>query len=165
MITLLVAFSAQAQDVHAIEWAQPFELTEAAEAWTMHPEREPVSRGWLVQLRVDPEALIPTQVAMPVLFAGDVVPSPTNYDYVEGCGLYIVPGALDLATTPLFFGSTELPERLDRAKREKILEASTATPFPLPTLQPVLRTPDMRGVVAAADARIKVCGGLDENAR
>jgi len=165
MITLLVALTAQAQDVHAIEWAQPFELTEAAEVWTMHPERESVSQGWLVQLRVDPEALIPTQVAMPVLFAADQLPSPTNFDYVAGCGLYIVPGAIDLATTPFFFGSTELPERLDAATRAKILKASSATPLPVPTPQPLLRTADMRGVVAEADKRVQACSGVEDNAR
>lgn len=75
-----------------------------------------ITRGLLLVLAVDPEVAKPHEVDVPVLYAGDTPVHLTNTGYPSGRLVVIVPGWFDPARAPVFFGSTELPERVDRAR-------------------------------------------------
>jgi hypothetical protein len=71
-----------------------------------------VSDGLLVVLRVDPRYVVPRNTAEPVLFAGDRTVQRLNQGNGSGYVIGIIPGELDLATEPIWFGRPQLPERV-----------------------------------------------------
>jgi len=127
--------NAPARDVEVLE--QPVAVTAVrsllyARAFTLRQpyvypylrEAPAISRGTLLVLEVDPEVARPRDVDVPVLFAGDTPVHLTNSGYPSGRMIVFIPDGIDLAHVPVFFGSTELPERMDRARGA--LEANTA---------------------------------------
>jgi hypothetical protein len=117
---------------------------------TWSRERGKVSRGTFVVLEVDPAYVDPRDVALnPVLYAGDATVIRLNHGSGSGRVIGIIPGDVDLATTPIWFGSPELPERVtqdvvrvERARAEK----AGLRPFPATRIASVERP-----AVAAAD--------------
>jgi hypothetical protein len=85
-----------------------------------------VSTGVLIVLEVDPALVVPRDTLEPVLYAGDVAVQRLNHGYPSGRVIGIVPGNIDLASAPIWFGSPQLPERVtestvrsERARAEK----------------------------------------------
>lgn len=156
----------------AIEWARPVTLA-SPEPWTMSKDKPLVSEGILVQLRVDPALLVPLQTLSPVPYAGDRPMMPFNADYVGGCLVALVAGPIDLATTPLFFGSPELPERIDAAAgaaERQAAEKRGVAPLPPKELAVALssgggplQASDLRDVRAAAMERVALCSQTPED--
>jgi hypothetical protein len=68
-----------------------------------------------VVLEVDPAYVIPRDTLQPVLFAGNVAIHRLNQGDKSGRVIGIVPGDVDLATVPIWFGTPQLPERLTPA--------------------------------------------------
>jgi hypothetical protein len=106
--------------------ARPFTLqTPYRNHWTK--ERAMVSTGLLVVLEVDPDLVIPRNALEPVLYAGDVTVQRLNHGHRSGRVIGIIPGAVDLASTPIWFGTPELPERVTassiRAERARAEQA------------------------------------------
>ena len=100
---------------------QPFRLKVAyTHAWLA--SRPLVSDGLLVVLRVDPGYVVPRNLAEPVLFAGDRTVQRLNQGNVSGYVIGIIPGELDLAAEPVWFGRPQLPERVT----EKIISDERA---------------------------------------
>jgi hypothetical protein len=108
--------------VHRIVSAQPFVLDEAwAHVWRKEQPR--FDAGWLVVLEVDPTLVEPKQNLEPVLYAGDQTVERVNHGQESGRVVAIVPcerdarglPALDLTRTPFWFGTPDLPERVDAA--------------------------------------------------
>jgi len=102
--------------------ARPFVLDQPyAHEW--RAEAPLVHAGYALVLRV-PEALAqPRATFEPVLFAGQQTVERVNAPRVGQNLVVVVPAPerdgrveLDLARTPLWFGSLELPERLDAAR-------------------------------------------------
>ncbi len=89
-------------------------------------ERPEMTAGQLVVLQVDPQFSRPRQTDVAVLFAGDTPAQLTNVGYPSGMLVVIVPEWVDLSTAPFYFGSTELPERIDRARGAAELSAASA---------------------------------------
>lgn len=117
--------------------------------YTWSKERIIVSTGVLVVLEVDPAYVVPRDALEPVLYAGDVPVQRLNHGNVSGRVIGIVPGNVDLASAPIWFGSPELPERVtesivqsERARAEK----AGVRPFPSGRIASVQRPP-----VAAKD--------------
>jgi hypothetical protein len=80
--------------------------------YTWSKERIMVSTGVLVVLEVDPAYVVPRDTLEPVLYAGNVPVQRLNHGNVSGRVIGIVPGNIDLASVPIWFGSPELPERV-----------------------------------------------------
>jgi len=108
--------------VRGIVYARPFALAEPyVHEWRL--EKPAVNGGWLVVLEVDPQYVEPRQVAMPVLMVGGETVECLNFGYESGRVVGIVPAALDerglpaldLASSPAWFATAELPERVDAA--------------------------------------------------
>jgi hypothetical protein len=110
--------------------------------YTWTKERILVSTGVLVVLEVDPAYVVPRNALEPVLYAGNVPVHRLNHGNVSGRVIGIVPGNIDFATAPIWFGSPELPERItasmaasERARAEK----AGVRPFPQAKLAGVER--------------------------
>lgn len=90
---------------------QPFRLAEAYQ-YDWLQDRPLVSDGLLVVLRVDPKQVVPRNAAEPVLYAGDRTVQRLNQGDRSGYVIGIIPGDVDLATEPIWFGRPQLPERV-----------------------------------------------------
>ena len=140
--------------VRGLLYARAFNLQEPF-VYTFLREQPAISRGFLLVLAVDPQVAKPRQVDVPVLFAGDTPVHLTNAGYPDGWMVVIVPDWIDLARVPVFFGSTELPERVDRARGAREMTAAaarTARPF----------TPQVRAGAFAAGGELLKCAGSVE---
>lgn len=155
--------------VRELVWAQPVTLA-VAERDTMRAERPEVREGLLLELRVDPELVVPSQRYEPTLFVGSVPARKLNWDPAGGCAVVWVGAAPDLATTEIYFGSLELPERIDAARGVAELEAARAvgvTPFPAATVGAALQAPlsvqDFREVHALGMERVRACSATESD--
>ncbi len=95
-------------------------------------ERPLVTSGTLLVLKVDKALVLPRQQAEPVLYVGDHTAQRINSGYDSGYVIALVPGEVDLAKAPIWFGTPELPERIDaaKAKAERArAEAAGMKPF------------------------------------
>ncbi len=103
-----------------------------------------VSDGLLVVLQVDPSHVVPRNAAEPVLYAGDVTVQRLNQGDGSGYVIGIIPGDVDLASVPIWFGRPELPERVNAAviKAERTLaESAGIKPFSPEKITAVRRAP------------------------
>lgn len=105
--------------------AVPFVL-DAPYTHDMRKDRRDVTRGHVLVLRCDPAYLLRRQVAEPVLVAGAETAERVNIGVDSGLLVVLVPEwkakgneaverAVDPLTTPIYFASPELPERVDAA--------------------------------------------------
>jgi len=126
-----VAVPSTPAPVKGILYARPFTLqTPYRNDWSK--ERAMVSTGVLVVLEVDPALVVPRDSLEPVLYAGDVTVQRLNHGHQSGRVIGIIPGNVDLATTPIWFGSPQLPERVtaETVRAERALaEKAGVRPF------------------------------------
>ncbi|MFT5284979.1 MAG: hypothetical protein ACI8TQ_001140 [Planctomycetota bacterium] len=109
-------FAGSSAEVHSILAALPIELTKPfTHDWSA--ERAPVQTGWLLALEVEPEMLVPHQVADPVLYVGDQAVERINRGDESGRVIVIVPKRVDLSSAPIYFGTAALPESVDATTR------------------------------------------------
>lgn len=95
--------------------AQPFRL-DAAATHFWRKEQPRYDAGYLLVLAVDRELVQPRQSYEPVLYVGDETAERVNLGHESGFVIAIIPGAaIDLASTPIFFGDAALPEEVDHA--------------------------------------------------
>ena len=98
--------------VDDILYARPFALEEGYRfEWSK--EKPLLTEGTILILKVDPNLVYARQTLEPVLFVGNTTAERVNKGYRSGYVIAIVPGKIDLATTPIWFGTPELPERVD----------------------------------------------------
>ncbi len=113
----------QVEAIEVIE-ATPFTLL-APKTHTWRAEAPAYTSGTLLVLRTSPENLIPRQTYEHVLYVGDETAERVNVGERSGYVIAIVPGDVDLASTPIFFGTPALPEQVTRAAAE--IELAKAT--------------------------------------
>jgi len=134
--------------VNDLLYVQPFRLaTGYRNDWSR--ERPIVTSGLLVVLDVDPALVVPRDAAEPILYAGDVPIQRLNHGDRSGRVIGIVPGNVNLASVPLWFGSPGLPERvaIQAARPERLrAEAQGFRPFSPAKVRGVTR-----GTIVAAD--------------
>ncbi|NNM27060.1 MAG: hypothetical protein HKO59_13930, partial [Phycisphaerales bacterium] len=119
--------------IDQLVYAQPFTLDEAFRfEWQ---QEKPMTRsGYLLVMKVNPDLVYPRQSPEPVLYVGKQTAQRINVGYRSGHVVAIVPApqdeagvvTLDLAKTPIFFGTPELPERIDRTDMEAEHTAAVA---------------------------------------
>jgi len=101
-----------AGSVRALLYARPFSIeTPYANAWTR--EQQTYKTGYVLVLEVDPTLVVPRQTWMPVLYVGTRPAETTNIGQESGRLVVLVPGDTDLYSAPAYFGSVQLPERVD----------------------------------------------------
>lgn len=114
--------------------AYPFVLDEPfVHEW--RAEKPSVSAGYLLALQVDPDLARPRQTYEAVLYVGTQTAERCNAPYEGGRLIVLVPApldgrgrvALDLEHAPIWFGSLELPERVDAARIAQELALARAS--------------------------------------
>ncbi len=125
LLALGSAHAGPADGIEALTWARPFTV-QTPERWTLRADTPDLLAGWVLELRVDPERAGPHQGLAPVLTVGDWPVMRANYDPVGGCALVVVPEAVDLSMTPVFWAGTELPGRVDAAGAEAARQTAAA---------------------------------------
>jgi len=148
-------------DIEILE-ARPFVLDEPyAHEW--RAEAPLVRSGYALVLRVPPELATPRATFEPVLFAGQETVERVNAPRVGQNLVVVVPAPergglvqLDLARTPLWFGSLELPERLDAARIAAERNAAEAR-----GITPARRGPRVRAHTADDTLRLGTRRELD----
>jgi hypothetical protein len=108
--------------VDEVVYARPFALNDGFRFdWCKEPFQ--VNKGTILVLKVNPELVIPRQTEEPVLYVGNQTAMRLNHGNESGHVIAIVPGDVDLAKDPIWFGTPGLPERVDAAtiklEREK----------------------------------------------
>lgn len=107
-IRKLVTPAAVADVVHI----QPFALKDGyRHDWRQ--ERPFTDSGTLVVFKVNPDYVYPRNAAEPVLYAGTQTAQRLNQGNESGLVIAIIPGEIDLAREPAWFGNPELPERVN----------------------------------------------------
>ena len=110
-------------------YARPF-LLDAPAVHASRAGQPTYAAGVLLVIEVGDRSLIhPRQVAMPILYVGDQTAERLNTGHESGRLVVIVPSvpdgdggvALDLTTTPIFFGTPGLPEQVDAATIPNVL--------------------------------------------
>lgn len=91
-------------------------------------EQPKYDRGLVVVLKVDPTLVHPRQSAEPVLYVGAQTAERVNLGHESGHVIAIVPfvdgAVIDLSVAPIFFGTAELPERIDGVRAAEELAAA-----------------------------------------
>ena len=140
-------------------YARPFVLEMGyTHYWRL--EQPTVDAGYVLVLAVDPDLAVPRQTYEPVLYAGEQTVERVNTGRHEGYLVAVLPALrgpdglpeLDLESSMIWFGTPELPERVDAARiRTELALAFNEGVRPLPAAWiqaalaeggPLLRAPD-----------------------
>ncbi len=112
--------------VRGVLYARPFTL-DAPFRYDWSAEHPEVSSGLVLVLEADPALLRPRETQEPVLFVGALPAQRVTRAFESGRVVVLVPGPVDLASDPVWFGTPGLPEQVDattaRAERGLALEA------------------------------------------
>ena len=117
--------------VESIIYARKFTL-ENGYPFNWSKERPVVTSGYLLVLKVNPDLVFPRQSAEPVLYVGTQTAERVNHGFPSGHVIAIAPGDVALNEALLWFGTPELPERVDTnvAKAElDVAKAAGIKPF------------------------------------
>ncbi len=107
-------------------------------------ERPFINSGTLVAFKVNPDYVYPRNAAEPVLYAGSQTAQRLNYGHESGFVIAIIPGEIDLAREPVWFGGRQLPEwvNADTIKTERArAEQAGIRPFDAEKVASVTREP------------------------
>lgn len=116
-----------------VVYVQPFSLgTGYTHFW--REERPFVKAGTLAVFKVNPALVYPRNDAEPVLYVGNQTAERLNSGSDSGYVVAIIPGEVDLGKSRAWFGSPELPERVN----EKVIriEAELADKEKIEPLNP-----------------------------
>lgn len=122
--------------VRGLLYARPFTLEEPYR-YLYVKEQPEITSGYILVLEVDPRLAQPRQTDMPVLFVGDRPAELASSGAESGRVIVLVPGDTDLAESPLFYGSMELPERIDRARGMQERDLALSSGITAPTAEEV----------------------------
>ena len=100
--------------VDDIVYARPFTL-EQGYKFEWRKDGQVFTEGTILILKVNPDLVFPRQIAEPVLYVGDTTAERVNSGNGSGHVVAIVPGKVDLKKAPIWFGTPDLPERVDAA--------------------------------------------------
>jgi hypothetical protein len=136
-----VALSDEGDSVRGVLHAQAFEVDQPF-VFDFVAEQPMISKGTLVVVRVDPAFAMQRQGLNPVLYAGAhpvqiatvaQVPDASGTSLAAACIVGLTHPNTDLDTTPFFFGTPVLPERITQQRGALELEAARAAGFvPVP---------------------------------
>lgn len=126
---------------HELLYARDFVVTTGF-PFTWSAERPRVESGTLVVIEVAPELIRPRQTAEPVLYIG--AHSAWRVSPANDAGIVVafVPLRVDLADSPIWFGTPELPERVDTTSALRELQLARAA-----------------GIEAFGEAAVSAAGG------
>lgn len=95
-------------------------------------EKQLYESATLAVFKVNPKLVYPRNAAEPVLYVGNQTAQRLNQGDKSGYVIALIPGDVDLSREPVWFGSAELPERVNKetiAKERERAEAARFQPF------------------------------------
>lgn len=122
--------------VRGLLYARPFTLEEPYR-YLYVKEQPEITSGYILVLEVDTRLAQPRQTDMPVLFVGSRPAELASSGSESGRVIVLVPGDTNLADSPLFYGSMELPERIDRARGIQERDLALSTGIAAPTAEEI----------------------------
>lgn len=148
------ASSFKPRPVVGIMHIQPFHLEQSFK-YDWRRDTPDVRSGLLVVFKVDPDLVTPRNALEPVLYAGNQTVQRLNHGHKSGFVIGIIPVQIDLSQEPIWFGTPDLPERIDaqtiakeRTKAERFgisalasfdIQSRTQDPVVAPDLTTLLR--------------------------
>jgi hypothetical protein len=101
--------------VDQVVYARPFSLNDGFQyQYTNEPFQ--VTQGTILVLKVDPKLVVPRQIGEPVLYVGKQAAMRLNQGDQSGYVVAVVPGRVDLTKDLVWFGTAEVPERINAAR-------------------------------------------------
>jgi hypothetical protein len=97
----------------------------------------PVQHGTLFVIEISPGTAHVAQVGGPVLYVGSTPAALTHPGTTDAHLVAFVPQHLDLSVTPVFWGPTDLPERVTQPMGQAALAQAAAKPFSTTQVQSV----------------------------
>jgi hypothetical protein len=89
----------------------------------------PVQQGTLFVIEISPGTAHVSQADAPVLYVGATPAALTHPGTTDAHLVAFVPQHLDLSVTPVFWGPTDLPERVTPAMGKAALQQTTVRPY------------------------------------
>lgn len=126
-----------------VVYASPFTLGEGYK-FDWRQERPFIDSGTLVVLKVNPDFVYPRNAAELVLYAGNQTVQRLNDGHESGFVVAIIPGQIDLAREPVWFGRAALPERVtaETIQTERAMaDKAGIRPFDAERIQSVTQKP------------------------
>jgi hypothetical protein len=100
--------------VDEVVYARPFSLNDGFQyQWASEPFQ--VTKGTILVLKVDPRLVVPREIGEPVLYVGHQAAMRLNQGDQSGYVIAVVPGDVDLSKDLIWFGTAELPNRINAA--------------------------------------------------
>ncbi len=100
--------------VRGVIYARAFTL-ENGFRYEWSADRPEVREGTILVIEADPALLRPRETGEPVLYVGPYVAARVSRAFEGGRLVAFVPGVVDLAVDPVWFGTPGLPEQVDAA--------------------------------------------------
>jgi hypothetical protein len=120
--------SASPDDVTGVLFVQPFTLDQAC-TYDWRADQPAMTSGWILAVGVTPELAEQKDTWNPVLYVGRYPADIVATDPQLGRMVVIVPGDVDLAHDPVFFGSLELPDQVTAERAGEEMQAALAAGF------------------------------------
>jgi len=144
--------------VDELVYARAFRLDQPYK-YRWRAEAPSVDSGHLIVIRVDPALVQPRQQAEPVLYVGNQTAMRLNAGVVSGYVVALVPGDVAIGQVPIWFGTPELPERVDAqriAAERKLADSSSIEPVELQqAVGPEIRAADMTELLLTVDELVR----------
>jgi hypothetical protein len=103
--------------VDQVVYARPFTLNDGFRYdWCNQPFQ--VTKGTILVLKVNPNLVVPRQIGQPVLYVGNQAAMRLNQGDQSGYVVAVVPGDVDLTKDLVWFGTPEVPERINAARAQ-----------------------------------------------
>ena len=150
LMTAALAANPTAEGVSRLAHVEPFAVAEPA-LFAWNAEAATFTSGTLFVVAVDKEHAKVRQVGGPVLYVGTTPAARLNPGHIDGHIVAYVPGTVDFSKTPVFWGPSTLPERVNpTVEGTEALRASKAEPFEVAHVtsvtHPELSLSDQKGI-------------------
>lgn len=122
---IAVALAGPAPGIIALDHVEHFRLSEPG-LFAWNAEMAPLSEGTLFVVEVDPERALTRQTGAAVLYAGNTPAARLNPGHLDGHIVAYVPGTQSLASTPIYWGPSTLPERVHPSTADTAMQTEAA---------------------------------------
>jgi len=125
---IAVGPSARPADVTGVFYARQFTLDRPYK-YEWRRDEPSITSGWLLVVGVTPDLARQKNTFNPVLYVGRYPAEIAATDFNLGRMVVIVPGDVDLAHDPVYFGSVELPSEVSPERAGQEMQAAIAAGF------------------------------------
>jgi len=152
--------TASPADITGVLFARSFTLDQPY-TFTWRRDEPEVHGGWLLVVGVTPSLAVQKDSWNPVLYVGRYPAEIAATDPDAGRFVVIVPGDVDLARDPVYFGSVELPCEVTAARGAEEMQAALEAGF-RPMTPEALRLAEAAGggAIQAPDAHALYAGAV-----